>query len=208
MKNKDKKCKKCNLPVYAKGLCRRHYKSLNDKKNNTAKKRWQKIKGDPLLLELKRDSDTKYRLKKKLGIETKRKTKDNSLINNDWQKYAKLWTIKTNYLSRKSRKTQKCYHKTRLRVLSHYSKGIPFCNNCGVKDERVLSIDHINDDGYKHRKEINQSSIVFWIVKNNFPKGFQVLCHNCNWLKELESRKNKFDTRNKKEYKPLTNIKT
>ena len=29
-----------------------------------------------------------------------------------------------------------------------------------------------------------------WIIKNNFPKGFQVLCHNCNYAKGIE--KNKF----------------
>lgn len=30
------------------------------------------------------------------------------------------------------------------------------------------------------RKEIGRSSTYFWIIRNKYPKGFRVLCHNCN----------------------------
>lgn len=46
-----------------------------------------------------------------------------------------------------------------------------------------LTIDHINNDCAKHRKEnkwISSSSIYPWLIKNNFPEGFRLLCYNCN----------------------------
>jgi 5-methylcytosine-specific restriction endonuclease McrA len=55
------------------------------------------------------------------------------------------------------------------------------CQKCGrvtVKGE----VDHINNDGNEHRKKIGRSgrTLVYWIVVNNFPDGFQLLCSNCN----------------------------
>ena len=35
------------------------------------------------------------------------------------------------------------------------------------------------------KKEIGASSIARWIIKNNFPKEFEVLCYNCNCAKAL-----------------------
>jgi len=49
-----------------------------------------------------------------------------------------------------------------------------------------LSIDHINNDGHKHRRENNirtGEQMYRWLAKNNFPPGFQVLCMNCQWGK-------------------------
>ena len=47
----------------------------------------------------------------------------------------------------------------------------------------VLTIDHIKGGGTKHRKKIKGEKITVWLKKNNFPKGFQTLCFNCNWKK-------------------------
>ena len=62
-------------------------------------------------------------------------------------------------------------------VFSHYGKE---CVCCGEKELKFLSIDHINGKGTKHRKEIKNQTYI-WLVKNNYPKGFQTLCFNCNW---------------------------
>lgn len=68
-----------------------------------------------------------------------------------------------------------------VRVLMHYSNptGTPICNNCGEQDMTVLCIDHISGGGSKHEKERN-SPLSRWLIKNNYPSGFQVLCANCN----------------------------
>ena len=35
----------------------------------------------------------------------------------------------------------------------------------------------------KYTSKLSGTSLVIWIKKNNFPKGFQILCHNCNQTK-------------------------
>lgn len=55
------------------------------------------------------------------------------------------------------------------------------CACCGEEEQAFLSIDHINNDGYKHRKDIGQSNCYRWLRDNSFPEGFQVLCMNCQW---------------------------
>ena len=74
----------------------------------------------------------------------------------------------------------------KLKVLHHYSPDLK-CASCGFSDIRALSIDHIKGDGAKHRKEIGKLDFYQWIKKNNFPKGLQVLCFNCQWIKRVEN---------------------
>lgn len=62
------------------------------------------------------------------------------------------------------------------------------CNCCGITEKSVLCIDHINNDGYAHRKQIGTRggiALYLWIVKNNFPPLFQALCYNCNQSKRI-----------------------
>ena len=70
------------------------------------------------------------------------------------------------------------FKKRRLECINFYGGK---CACCGESEIKFLSIDHINGGGTKHRKEVG--NIPEWLIKNNFPKGFQVLCHNCNQAK-------------------------
>ncbi|MFA5130461.1 MAG: hypothetical protein WC477_06150 [Patescibacteria group bacterium] len=64
------------------------------------------------------------------------------------------------------------------------------CECCGETLLDFLTIDHINNDGAKHRKEFGRAGKVHrWIISNNFPEGFQVLCFNCNYSKYFNSGK-------------------
>jgi hypothetical protein len=84
--------------------------------------------------------------------------------------------------------------KNRLRVLLHYSKNKLVCSICGFSDIRALQLDHLNNDGAKERKIIGKgSNISRHIIKNNFPDKYQVLCANCNAIKEMERRKKIFN---------------
>lgn len=67
-------------------------------------------------------------------------------------------------------------------VFSHYGTR---CACCGETEPLFLTVDHMNDDGYIHRKTIRSSSIYRWLVKNKFPDGFQLLCWNCNCAKGI-----------------------
>lgn len=74
--------------------------------------------------------------------------------------------------------------KDRKAALNHYGCR---CVYCGETLEVFLTIDHINNDGNKHRRTIGTSktgvNIYAWLRKNNYPPEFQVLCVNCNHAK-------------------------
>lgn len=67
----------------------------------------------------------------------------------------------------------------RLDVLKHYSDGKLECKCCGESEYQFLTIDHVNGGGYKHKKETH-GHVCLWLILNNFPEGYQVLCYNCN----------------------------
>ena len=74
------------------------------------------------------------------------------------------------------------------KVIKHYSNNTMKCCHCGNSDLRVLSIDHINGNGYEHRKKVHSGSPFYqWIIQNDYPKGFQVLCMNCQFIKRYEN---------------------
>src|SRR3990167_2395221 len=94
---------------------------------------------------------------------------------------SKLW-IKNNYSKAQImwRKAGKKYSdKQRLIAINKYGGK---CKCCNEKEIKFLSFDHIKGNGNKHRKIIGQK-IVRWLKRNNYPKGFQILCHNCNLAK-------------------------
>jgi hypothetical protein len=94
----------------------------------------------------------------------------------------------------------------RSEVCSHYSKihsnsNIPTCRCCGLNSNiEFLALDHIAGRkemdsepelvklGYS--SEMTGLNLLRWIKRNDFPDGFQVLCHNCNFAKG-QSKDNK-----------------
>ena len=84
----------------------------------------------------------------------------------------------------KNRKKQRLAGlKHRLKVRFEVIKGYGGkCVCCGEKEIKFLSIDHIKGDGKKHRKK-TKGHTYSDLLKRNFPKGYQVLCHNCNMAK-------------------------
>jgi hypothetical protein len=71
--------------------------------------------------------------------------------------------------------------KLKLMVMKEYG------NKCECCEENIfefLTIDHINGNGGKERKElkINSGSNFYrWLIKNNYPKdNYRILCYSCN----------------------------
>lgn len=63
-------------------------------------------------------------------------------------------------------------------VLAHYGGK---CSCCGEDKIACLCIHHVHEDGAKMRKLIpSQFTINQWLIKNDFPVGFDTLCYNCN----------------------------
>lgn len=77
----------------------------------------------------------------------------------------------------------------KMKVYAHYSDNKFECKCCGEKEMVFLSIDHIDGGGTKHRKEQKISgggyTLCRWIIRNGYPSGFQILCHNCNQAKHI-----------------------
>lgn len=82
--------------------------------------------------------------------------------------------------------SEKMSHKSKeLRLEVYNAYGGAICKCCGEKTVEFLTIDHINNDGAKHRRTIGRTSILSWLKNNGYPSGYQVLCFNCNMGKQL-----------------------
>jgi hypothetical protein len=57
------------------------------------------------------------------------------------------------------------------------------CACCGETEIRFLSLDHVDGNGYLHRKELRNYNPYRWALKHRFPTILQVMCHNCNQAK-------------------------
>lgn len=83
------------------------------------------------------------------------------------------------------RASQAYTNRLRIETLTIYSNGVPECQCCAEKQLEFLTLDHINNDGHLHRKDIGSggSKLYRWAKKNGYPPVLQVLCYNCNMAK-------------------------
>lgn len=113
---------------------------------------------------------------------------------------------KKNHPDRVRKQENKRRKDRRLQVLEHYSCSPPKCVMCGFDDIRALQIDHINGNGRDHRRQLGRRAggsdiIIDFIIKNNYPDGFQILCANCNMIKVIENKE--YRSPNKKYFEPI-----
>ena len=98
-----------------------------------------------------------------------------------------LKRYRENPLNREKHLKAQREHRQRLRIkcLIHYGGNPPKCVCCGEQEIKFLSLDHINGGGRKQRKKDKTlgNELYLWLIRNNFPKDLQVLCHNCNSAK-------------------------
>lgn len=81
-------------------------------------------------------------------------------------------------------------YRRRIKKMCYIAYGGYICNCCGITEPSMLCLDHIENDGYQNRKEIGYKGgigIYLWLVRNQFPPGFQVLCYNCNQSKRVNN---------------------
>ena len=89
-------------------------------------------------------------------------------------------------------------HKLKIATLLRYSGTDPprCADPFGIHKEPftildALTIDHINNDGAKDRSQLHggkRGGVRFYEIlkKNGYPAGYQVLCANCNLIKEMK----------------------
>ena len=146
-------------------------KKYNNSDKRKAKRKEPEVIAKVKVWQIKYDSDPKNKLRKK--------------------KYAH------SPITLARRKTMR--DERRLEVLQYYSKrlsksNIPCCRCCGENSHiEFLAIDHIAGRkqmdsepeliklGYSSKLDGN--GLVNWLTLNDFPEGFQILCHNCNAAK-------------------------
>jgi len=98
------------------------------------------------------------------------------------KKYCQKCSIKRSkwYKQSPTRKKDKIKRMERQKIVVHHYGNQ--CSCCGEEQILFLQLDHIDGDGNKHRKRINKYGSTFfkWIIDNNFPNNFKLLCANCN----------------------------
>jgi RNA polymerase-binding transcription factor DksA len=82
------------------------------------------------------------------------------------------------------------YDELRAAVFGHYGC---CCACCGITAD--LTIDHVDGTGAQHRQELfgkprGVGGVRFykWLVEQEFPEGYQVLCRSCNSSKRRGGR--------------------
>lgn len=90
-----------------------------------------------------------------------------------------------------AQRSKERYIKIKKELFNYYNDK---CNLCGLDNHTMLTIDHVNNDGFKHRK--NQSNMYKWLLDNVGIDGYQLLCFNCNCSKNIEY-KDKYNLINK-----------
>lgn len=62
------------------------------------------------------------------------------------------------------------------------------CVNCGFNDVRALHIDHVNNGGREEARKFKGRGWSYYRhIENNLTTGeYQILCANCNTIKEFE----------------------
>ena len=100
-------------------------------------------------------------------------------MNNDQILYEKAIS-----LNEKLDTSQRQTLRYKIKVFFHYCKGMPKCQCCGERGLFFLTLDHINGHGKQHREKVGfGNTFLNWIIKNDFPPGYQVLYNNCNIAK-------------------------
>lgn len=83
-------------------------------------------------------------------------------------------------------KIYRAAHVLKLKEETFNAYGGRVCKCCGETEPKFLSIDHIDGGGNIHRKSLGNTGgkdFYSWLRQNGYPKGFQVLCFNCNLSK-------------------------
>lgn len=61
------------------------------------------------------------------------------------------------------------------------------CERCGIADERVLTIEHVNGGGREERRHLSPFIVMRRAARSNQRDNkYALLCFNCNWLSYLE----------------------
>ena len=114
---------------------------------------------------------------------------DRATYEKQYRKYHPDWERNKKATWRNSLVVKEREKKWKVDVLTYYGDNRLVCVRCGFEDIRALTIDHINNNGYKHRKALGLSGkgFYYWLKRQGYPDGYQTLCMNCQFIKRDET---------------------
>lgn len=103
--------------------------------------------------------------------------------------YYPSWQCKECQRTANSKYQKEITLEKRAIVFNHYGEA---CSCCGESNRKFLTIDHVNNNGAAHRRELcrnKMSSLTWykWIINNNFPDDLRLQCYNCNCGRQYNS---------------------
>lgn len=156
---------------------------MRDKKDYD-KEYIKRVKKDPVRYKRYLEYQKKWHSRVDVKERKNKRLRENYLINKNNIDFKR----KISYYQRKSRFMRK------IEAFKHYSNGEIKCIKCGFTDIRALALDHINNDAMVQKTRINSKNprhVTGYLIyrdlkKMGYPKGYQILCYNCNWIKYIE----------------------
>ena len=198
-------------------LRKRLYREKNPEKTREIREQFKTKNPDyyaKKMAEARRKNPEKYREQSREYAKMHSKENYQKLLRR-WEKNPQLRQRHLESLSKTMEKNRNKYNKTKLRkysiikdkisekrkirrlllkleVLSHYSKGITKCKRCDETMIEFLTVDHIIPrKEHGHSRSFGSDNLLHWIIRNDYPKGFQILCWTCNMIKHFQdSEKN------------------
>lgn len=159
---------KCNRPNWGRGFCNLHYQ------------RWYKY-GDPNVRKNRAWEGSCTVCGRKRVSPVSRLCREH--MREKSQAYRKK---NPNEVRASNRESAIASHRRRRELVIRTYGGACVC--CGESRLVFLCMDHIDGGGNAHRrslstrqKEVGGGTVYAWLVRNSFPPGFRVLCHNCNF---------------------------
>ncbi len=90
------------------------------------------------------------------------------------------------HIEMRKNQMQQWYSDLRKQVIVGYD-GKCQCFGCNESRIEFLTVDHVNNNGADHRRKVGHkafgSTFYRWLIVQNFPKEYQLLCYNCNCAK-------------------------
>jgi hypothetical protein len=84
------------------------------------------------------------------------------------------------------------FRQDRYQALFHYSGGDIRCACCGERTIEFLALDHVNNDGAAHRRELRTEGggrFYAWLRRTGYSyTSLAVSCHNCNIARSFYGR--------------------
>ena len=120
------------------------------------------------------------------------RTSDTITFSGNCKQCEKLRRVKRGKSDEEKQKAKQRCLRRKIEILKHYSI-VPWAqccwSGCSVVDVDMLTLDHIENDGNAHLdvsgRRYSGTGLYQWIIKHQYPTGFQTLCMNHQLKKQL-----------------------